>query len=151
MAHGTLFRVGDKVMQITNDYDLEWTYGEKTGRGIYNGDIGIITDMDLSESELVVDFGDKVATYTFDELDELELAYAITVHKSQGSEYPVVILPAYSCAPMLMTRNLLYTAATRAKEMIIIVGRVSVVRKMVENKQKKYRYTTLMHRILEYN
>ena len=97
---------------------------------------------------MTVRFDDKLATYDFDLLDELELAYAITVHKSQGSEYPVVIIPMYSCPPMLMTRNLLYTAVTRAKKMVVMVGRADIVSKMVKNNSEIQRYTTLMHRIV---
>jgi exodeoxyribonuclease V alpha subunit len=96
-------------------------------------------------------FDDRVAKYTFDLLDELELAYAITVHKSQGSEYPVVIIPMYSCPPMLMSRNLLYTAVTRARKMVIMVGRADIVNKMVENNREVKRYTTLKYRIIDYD
>ena len=150
LSHGTVFREGDKVMQIVNDYDLEWTSGSKMGLGVYNGDIGVITSIDLEESSLTVDFDDKRVIYSFELLDELELAYAITVHKSQGSEYPVVIIPAYHCAPMLMNRNLLYTAVTRAKEMVVIVGRGDVIERMVNNKREILRFTTLKNRILDY-
>ena len=93
---------------------------------------------------------EKIADYSFDMLEELELAYAITVHKNQGSEYPIVVFPAYSCPPMLMTRNLLYTALTRARRMVIIVGRPDVVRKMVDNNRVVMRYTTLKDRICDY-
>ena len=95
-------------------------------------------------------FDDKVASYPFDKLDELELAYAITVHKSQGSEYPIVILPMYSCPPMLKTRNLLYTAITRAKRMVILVGRPEIVGEMVANSREMFRYTTLKQRLCDY-
>jgi exodeoxyribonuclease V alpha subunit len=95
-------------------------------------------------------FDDKNVEYSFDMLDELELAYAVTVHKSQGSEYPVVVIPMYACAPMLMTRNLLYTAVTRAKNMVILVGRSDIPRKMVENNRQIDRYTSLKDKICEY-
>ena len=149
-AHGVVFREGDKVMQIVNNYDIEWRRGSQDGTGIFNGDIGVIESIDLNESIIVVRYDDRVATYGFDLLDELELAYAITVHKSQGSEYPVVIIPAYSCPPMLMTRNLLYTAVTRAKRMVIMVGRADIVTRMVSNNSELKRYTTLSERIVDY-
>ena len=150
-AHGTLFRVGDKVMQTVNNYDIEWHRGSQDGMGIFNGDIGVIESIDLGESVMRIRFDDRLATYGFDLLDELELAYAITVHKSQGSEYPVVIIPMYSCPPMLMTRNLLYTAVTRAKKMVVMVGRSDIVSKMVSNNSELKRYTTLRERIVECN
>jgi exodeoxyribonuclease V alpha subunit len=142
-----VFREGDRVMQITNNYEIEWTRGHVDGMGVFNGDIGTIQKIDSIEQTMTVRFDDKLATYDFDLLDELELAYAITVHKSQGSEYPVVIIPMYSCPPMLMTRNLLYTAVTRAKKMVVMVGRADIVSKMVKNNSEIQRYTTLMHRI----
>ncbi|MBQ9069796.1 MAG: ATP-dependent RecD-like DNA helicase [Clostridia bacterium] len=149
-AHGTLFRVGDRVMQTVNNYEIEWTKGYSEGMGIFNGDIGTIESISFENSVMEIRFDDRLAKYGFDLLDELELAYAITVHKSQGSEYPVVIIPMYSCPPMLMTRNLLYTAVTRAKKMVIMVGRADMVMKMVENKSEILRYTTLKERIKEY-
>ena len=149
--HGTVFREGDRVMQMVNNYEIEWTRGHVEGVGVFNGDIGIIQSIDREEQVMTVRYEDKLATYTFDLLSELELAYAITVHKSQGSEYPVVILSMYSCPPMLMTRNLLYTAVTRAKNMVIMVGRAEIVAKMVENNSEIKRYTTLMHRIVDFN
>ena len=150
-AHGTVFRVGDKVMQTTNNYEIEWHRGSAEGMGIFNGDIGVIQSINIADESMRICFDDRVANYTFDLLEELELAYAITVHKSQGSEYPVVILPMYSCPPMLMTRNLLYTAVTRAKRMVIMVGRSEIVMKMVENNSEILRYTTLKHRIIDCN
>lgn len=148
-AHGTLFREGDKVMQTANNYEIEWKRGSVDGIGIFNGDIGVIESIDLEDSCMRIRFDDRVTNYDFSLLEELELAYAITVHKSQGSEYPVVIIPMYSCPPMLMTRNLLYTAVTRAKKMVIMVGRAEIVTKMVENNSEILRYTTLGHRIIE--
>ncbi len=150
--HGsTLFREGDKVMQIINDYDIEWESGRQSGTGIFNGDIGVIDEINEREEYILVRFDDKSAKYKFDMLDELDLAYAITVHKSQGSEYPVVILPMYSCAPQLMIRNLLYTAVTRAKGMLILVGRPDIPGRMVENNKEIKRYTTLKNRICDYS
>ena len=150
-AHGTLFREGDKVMQTANNYEIEWKRGSSEGIGIFNGDIGVIESINNEEAYMKIRFDDRVATYDFVLLEELELAYAITVHKSQGSEYPVVIIPMYSCPPMLMTRNLLYTAVTRAKKMVVMVGRAEIVMKMVENNSEILRYTTLKHRLMEYS
>ena len=146
-AHGTLFREGDRVMQTVNNYEIMWKRGAHEGVGVFNGDIGTIVTIDLENGNMLVKFDDRLATYGFDILDELELAYAITVHKSQGSEYPVVIIPMYSCPPMLMSRNLLYTAVTRAKKMVIMVGRADIVMKMVENNLEVKRYTTLRQRL----
>ena len=150
--HGsTLFREGDKVMQVVNDYDIEWESARHSGRGVFNGDIGVIEMINEREERLVVRFDDKSVSYKFDMLDELDLAYAITVHKSQGSEYPVVILPMYYCAPQLMIRNLFYTAVTRAKGMLILVGRPDIPGRMVENNREIKRYTTLKNRICDYS
>jgi exodeoxyribonuclease V alpha subunit len=149
-AHGTLFREGDRVMQIANNYDIEWEKNGAIGVGLFNGDIGIIESINQSEECLTIRFDDKIADYSFDLLDELDLAYAITVHKSQGSEYPVVIIPMYACAPMLMARNLLYTAVTRAKNMVILVGRSDIPKKMIENNRQILRYTALKDKICDY-
>ena len=149
-AHGVVFREGDRVMQITNNYDIEWEKDCIGGVGLFNGDIGVIETINLREESMTIVFDDKTAEYSFDMLDELELAYAITVHKSQGSEYPVVVIPMYTCAPMLMTRNLFYTAVTRAKNMVILVGRSDIPRKMVENNRQIKRYTALKDKICEY-
>ena len=137
-------------MQVVNNYDIEWEKNGAVGVGLFNGDIGEITSIDLREENLTVLFDDRTATYSFDMLDELELAYAITIHKSQGSEYPVIIVPMYSCPPMLMTRNLLYTAVTRARSMVILVGRADIPSKMVANNREVMRYTTLKHKIRDY-
>ena len=150
LSHGTVFREGDKVMQISNNYDLEWEKNGTVGMGVFNGDVGIIQAIDLRNEALTVVFDDKTAVYPFDSLDELELAYAITVHKSQGSEYPVVVIPMYACPPMLRTRNLLYTAITRAKNMVILVGRPEIVMEMAGNNREVRRYTTLRQRICDY-
>jgi len=147
-AHGITFREGDKVMQVVNNYEIEWEKTSKKGVGIFNGDIGVIDRIDLTGERIYVRFDDKLATYGFELLDELELAYSITVHKSQGSEYPVVIIPMYSCTPMLQTRNLFYTAVTRAKKMVILVGRAEIAEHMVKNNRQILRYTTLKDRII---
>ncbi|MBO7195781.1 MAG: ATP-dependent RecD-like DNA helicase [Clostridia bacterium] len=149
-SHGTVFREGDRVMQIVNNYDIEWEKNGATGVGLFNGDIGVVERIDYSDETVSVRFDDKVAQYSYDMLEELELAYAITVHKSQGSEYPVVIIPMFSCAPMLMARNLLYTAVTRAKSMVILVGRSDLPRKMTENNRYVLRFTSLKDKICDY-
>lgn len=146
----TIFRVGDKVMQIKNNYDREWMVGEKKGVGVFNGDIGLIESIDPKNEYVSVLFDDRRVEYGFSELDELEHAFAITVHKSQGSEYPVVIMPMYSFAPMLLTRNLFYTAVTRSQRMVILVGRKDVVMNMVDNNRQAKRYTGLRRLLVAY-
>ncbi len=141
-------REGDRVMQIRNNYDLMWERGEENGCGVFNGDIGIIESISQKDHSVEVVFDDRHVTYDFTALDELELAYAVTVHKSQGSEYPVVILPLYSAPPMLLTRNLLYTAVTRAQKMVILVGREDIAAQMVNNNRQSMRYTGLCARLL---
>ena len=147
----TVFRVGDRVMQTKNNYDIEWESGngidQTVGNGVFNGDIGTIVFIDAAEGEMTVAFDDKEAAYTGDMLDELEHAWAVTVHKSQGSEYPFVIIPAYNAPPLLLTRNLLYTAVTRARRMVILVGREDIVRTMVDNARQTMRYTGLRARL----
>lgn len=147
---GTLFREGDKVMQIKNNYNTPWKILGKTGMsidegtGVFNGDCGIITAIKEEEEILIVTFEDsKVVEYEFNQLDELELAYAVTIHKSQGSEYPVVILPIHSGPPMLLSRNLLYTAVTRAKKMVVGVGLVETMHRMIDNNREIERYSSL--------
>ncbi|MFA5561038.1 MAG: ATP-dependent RecD-like DNA helicase [Eubacteriales bacterium] len=142
-----VFRVGDKVMQIRNNYELSWTKDGIESSGVFNGDIGIITDINPSKKNLLINFEDRVATYDFALLDEIEHAYAITVHKSQGSEYPLVIFPLFHCPPMLRTRNLFYTALTRAREMVILVGSEQIARQMAENNRHVMRYTALEERL----
>lgn len=149
-SHGVIFREGDRVMQVTNNYDVEWEKYGIGGVGLFNGDIGVIETINLREENMTIIFDDKTVEYSFDMLEELELAYAVTVHKSQGSEYPIVVIPMYACAPMLMTRNLFYTAVTRAKNMVILVGRSDIPRKMVENNRQIFRYTALKDKICEY-
>lgn len=147
----TIFRVGDRVMQTKNNYDIEWESGNgvdrTAGSGVFNGDIGTVVFIDTAEGEMVVSFDDKEATYTGEMLDELEHAWAVTVHKSQGSEYPFVIIPMYNAPPLLLTRNLLYTAVTRAQRMVILVGREDVIRTMVDNDRQTLRYTGLARRL----
>lgn len=144
-----IFREGDKVMQTANDYEIEWEKNGAAGIGVFNGDIGYIEEINTTKEEVVIRFDDRIARYSYELCEELDLAYAITVHKSQGSEYPVVIIPMYYCAPMLMTRNLLYTAVTRAKKMVILVGRSDIPHKMVANNREVMRYTTLAPRIAD--
>ena len=140
-----IFREGDRVMQIRNNYDITWDKDGKNGIGIFNGDIGTIGAIDFAEESMTINFDERVAVYDFTMLEELEHAYAITIHKSQGSEYPVVIIPAYGAAPQLLTRNLLYTAVTRAQEMVIIVGRADIISAMVDNNRLAKRYTGLQY------
>ena len=144
-------REGDKVMQIKNNYDIEWNKNGTQGFGIFNGDIGVIKKIDLSEELITVDFEDKICEYDYTMLDELELAYAITVHKSQGSEYPIVIMPLYRYTPKLLTRNLLYTAITRAQSIVILVGNGEVARAMVDNNRQTKRYTGLRYALEKYD
>lgn len=141
-----VFREGDKVMQIKNDYDLSWKSTDgKTGMGVFNGDIGIITDIDARDETVTIDFEGRVTEYDFSQLDELEHAYAVTAHKSQGSEYKIVVIPAFDAPFPLMTRNLLYTAVTRAKNMVVIVGSSRSLGVMVGNNRIPVRHTALKH------
>ena len=145
---GTTFRKGDKVMQVRNNYDLAWKKGDEDGDGVFNGDIGYILAVDRRERGLVVEFDDgRVAEYDESLLDDLELAYCMSVHKSQGSEFDAVVLPLLSGPPMLMTRNLLYTAITRAKRLVVIVGREDCLRRMVDNDHIALRYSALDWRL----
>jgi exodeoxyribonuclease V alpha subunit len=150
-AHDIVLREGDKVMQIKNNYNITWHKDETEGIGIFNGDIGIINRINYEDETLEINFDERIATYEFNLLEELEHAYAITVHKSQGSEYPVVIIPMYGFAPQLMTRNLLYTAVTRAQEMVIMVGRRDVVASMVDNDRRTKRYSALAELLREFD
>ena len=138
-----VFREGDKVMQIRNNYDLTWNEDGKERFGIYNGDIGVIEKIYDRQSYMMINFDGREVKYGFDLLDDLEHAYAITVHKSQGSEYPFVVMPLTDFPPMLMTRNLLYTAVTRAKTMAVLIGREDALARMVENDRETVRYTGL--------
>ena len=138
-----VFREGDKVMQIRNNYDLVWDENGTERFGIYNGDIGVIKKIYDRQSYMLIDFDGREVKYGFDLLEDLEHAYAITVHKSQGSEYPFVVMPVTDFPPMLMTRNLLYTAVTRAKTMAVLVGREDALSRMLENDRETVRYTGL--------
>ena len=144
-----VFREGDKVMQIKNNYHLAWTRSlphqpPEMGEGVYNGDLGTIMSIDLYDQTLEVLFDDgRSAVYSFSMLEELELAYCISIHKSQGSEFPIVLLPLLGGPPMLLNRNLLYTAVTRARHMVCILGRQSCIQQMVRNNQVKRRYSGL--------
>ncbi len=151
-----LFRAGDKVMQIKNNYQMEWEvvskYGipEDKGLGVFNGDMGVIREINEFSQELVVEFDEcRRVAYPFHQLDEIELAYAVTIHKSQGSEYPAVIMPLLSGPRMLMNRNLLYTGVTRAKYCVTILGSRQVVGDMIANESQNRRYTSLCDRIRE--
>lgn len=155
-AAGTLFRLGDKVMQIKNNYQIEWRlcnrYGIPIdkGTGVFNGDTGVIREINLFAELLTVEFDEgKFVDYSFRQLEELELAYAITIHKSQGSEYPAVVIPVYSGPRMLMTRNLIYTAVTRARSCVCLVGIPQVFQQMVDNAMEQKRYSGLKARIEE--
>ena len=144
-----IYRVGDRVMQVRNNYDVMWetTDGRDCGMGIFNGDIGSIVSIDKEQNLITVDFDGHRADYTPDMMNELEPAYAITVHKSQGSEYRAVILSAVDAAPMLLTRGVLYTAMTRAKELLIIVGDEVVLSRMAANDRQQRRYSGLRARL----
>ena len=144
-----IFREGDRVMQIRNNYDIMWkkTDGSEVGTGIFNGDVGIIQSIDNGTETLTIRFDDREADYDFTQLNELEPAYAMTVHKSQGSEYRAVILTAWNGSPYLLSRSILYTAITRARELLIIVGREETVGVMVENAKKNRRYSGLKLRL----
>ena len=155
-AHDQVFRVGDKVMQTRNNYQMEWeipgNFGMpiEKGTGVFNGDFGVIADVDTELAELIVRFDeDKVVHYPFTQLEDLELAYAITVHKSQGSEYPAVILPLLSGPSGLFNRNLLYTAITRARKCVVILGERETIAQMEQNISQYTRYSGLKDRILE--
>ena len=143
------FREGDRVMQIRNNYDILWKKadGSTVGAGIFNGDVGRIQTIDPASETLTVLFDDRLAEYDFTQLGELEPAYAMTVHKSQGSEYRAVILTAWNGSPYLLSRSILYTAITRARELLIIVGREETVGVMVENARKNRRYSGLKLRL----
>lgn len=151
-----IFREGDKIMQIKNNYQLTWEikskYGITTenGTGVFNGDMGVIKEINLFAEELVIEFDEgRMVEYSFSQLEELELAYATTIHKAQGSEYPAVIMPLLTGPRMLMNRNLLYTAVTRAKNCVIIVGSEKTVQAMIENESEQHRYSSLSERIIE--
>ena len=155
-SHGVIFREGDKVMQIRNNYQIEWECRNQkgflidSGMGIFNGDCGIIKEINSFAEQMTIDFDDgKIVDYPFSQLDELELAYAVTIHKSQGSEYPAVVLPLLGGPQMLLNRNLLYTAVTRAKNCVTLVGSRNTINTMINNVNEQQRYSGLMRRIQE--
>ena len=148
----TVFRVGDRVIQIKNNYDIAWKDKlGKSGMGIYNGDIGTIVEIDTVSEYLKVDYDDRTALYGFEMLNELEHAWALTVHKSQGSEYRAVILSFNPVAQLLLTRSVLYTAVTRAKELLIMVGDDNVAHRMIDNHKQSRRYSALRIRLTDEN
>jgi exodeoxyribonuclease V alpha subunit len=142
---GAVFRDGDRIMQTRNNYDLKWLKDDEEGDGIFNGDMGVILHIYPEEEYMEVDFDGRIVDYEFSLLEDLVHSYAVTVHKSQGSEYPVVIMPAWSFQTALMTRKLLYTGVTRAKKMVVLVGGKYNIQKMVNNKYVSKRYTALKH------
>lgn len=144
-VENAVLRCGDKVMHTRNNYDICWTRDDgEMGSGVFNGDIGILETLDVRAQTLQVRYDDRVATYTTEDAKDLELAYAVTVHKSQGSEFDAVVLPLFHLQPQLCYRNLLYTAVTRAKKLLIIVGSADTLRRMVDNHRKMLRYTGLL-------
>lgn len=146
---GKILREGDKVMQIKNNYDILWTKGGDEGSGIFNGDIGIIERIDNISSAFSVNFEDRIAVYSFENANEIEHAYAITVHKSQGNEFKAVVMPVFNVIPNLCYRNLLYTAVTRAKNIMVLIGSADVVYNMTANNSRTKRYTALKHFLAE--
>jgi exodeoxyribonuclease V alpha subunit len=151
-----LFREGDKVMQTKNNYQMEWEIRSKygipveKGMGIFNGDMGVINSIHEQDRYMVITFDDgKVVEYPFIDVEDIDLAYAITVHKSQGSEFGYVVIPVFSYMPMLMTKNLFYTAITRAKTMVILVGNERVIDSMIHNNSYTKRFTGLCERLLK--
>lgn len=137
-------------MQTENDYDLAWTKGKENGSGVFNGDMGRIEKIDSRHKAVKVFFDDgRSALYGFDKLKNLSLSYAVTVHKSQGSEFDCVIMPLYKCAPQLMTKNLFYTAVTRAKTLVVLVGLAEAAEYMVHNTIEHRRYSGLADRIAD--
>ncbi len=157
LPNGIIFREGDKVMQVRNNYKLEWTIYQEKGRfkveegvGVFNGDMGIVKEIDDYNEEVVVVFDDeKEVRYPYNMLDELELSYAITIHKSQGSEYPAVVIPLFSGPKVLMNRNLLYTAVTRAKQCVVLVGSGHMIESMILNNDEQKRYSSLDIRMVQ--
>ena len=137
----------DKVMQVRNNYDIKWDYKGVQGTGVYNGDIGIIETINTTEQYLIVDYDERKVKYDFEELDQIEHAYAVTVHKSQGSEFNTVIIPLYVCYEKLFNRNLIYTAMTRAKSLLIFIGKRSVIDYMIDNTNENKRLTGLKYKI----
>ena len=148
---GYILREGDKVMQIKNNYDVPWFKSDENGTGVFNGDIGILTRIDKANDIINVQFDDREAMYSIENAKEIELAYAMTVHKSQGSEFDVVVMPTINTPPKLAYRNLFYTALTRAKSLLIIVGNHGSIKAMVDNDKKSRRYSALIHFLYKEN
>ena len=151
-----LFREGDKVMQIRNNYQLEWEIRSKygipvdRGMGVFNGDMGVIRSIETFSETMTVEFDEgRMVEYSFKQLEELELAYAITIHKSQGSEYPAVVIPLLSGPRLLMNRNLLYTAVTRARKCVTVVGNEVTFQEMIRNGNQQRRYSGLKRQLTE--
>lgn len=144
-----VFREGDKVMQTKNNYNIHWESTDDEGDGIFNGDIGFIEIIDIARDAIVIDFSGKRATYSKEQLTEIELAYAVTVHKSQGSEFDAVVMPVISVNSRLCYRNLLYTAVTRAKKLLVLVGTTGCLNSMIENNKTQLRYSALKHFMLD--
>lgn len=144
------FREGDKVMQIRNNYDIYWegVDGKSYSSGVYNGDLGIIKTVTQDYIEVI--FDDRIVKYETNIIEEIEHAYAITIHKSQGSEFPVVVMIITNGPPMLYTRNLLYTGVTRAKELLIMIGKENVINRMIDNVDTKKRNTGLKYKLEKY-
>jgi exodeoxyribonuclease V alpha subunit len=154
--HGILFREQDKIMQIKNDYQMKWVkktrFGDvyEEGTGVFNGDVGVIRRILELEETVEVEFEEgKLVSYEYSQMDEMELAYAITIHKSQGSEYPAVVIPILSGPRMLLNRNLLYTAVTRAKKCVTLVGSSDTIYQMIRNVFEQKRYSSLSLRLQE--
>ena len=147
---GTVFREGDKIMQIRNNYDVLWsTQSGEEGTGVFNGDVGVIEKIDRLGGQLRVRFDDKTAVYSIEEAGQLEHAYAMTVHKSQGSEFAAVIIPICPCPRQLLYRSLIYTAVTRARTLLIMVGQPGILAEMIENRKRNARYTALSRFMIE--
>ena len=151
-----VFREGDKIMQVKNNYSLKWDIVNKNnirisnGLGIFNGDTGHILNINHDSKKVLIKFDDnKLVEYDFSQLDEIDLAYAITIHKSQGSEYKAVIIPIFSGPPIFMNKNLLYTAVTRAKKLAILIGSTKTIYSMIKNKKQLDRFSNLSQRIKE--
>ena len=153
---GKTFKLYDRVIQMKNNYDLEAIiendFYKETTKGVFNGDLGYISSIDVEEKILEVTFDDaKKVKYLPEDLDQLELSYAMTIHKSQGSEFPVVVIPLFWAPPMLLTRNLIYTAITRASKLVVLVGKYEYLMKMIENNKTRIRYSNLKNKLIEAN
>ena len=144
-----ILREGDKVMQMKNNYNIIWTSLDNTseGMGVFNGDVGIVTQINHTFESITVTYDDKVVKYPFKDIENIDLAYAVTVHKSQGNEFPVVIMPMYDGPEMLINRNLFYTAVTRARNLVVLVGTENVICKMVNNNKERMRWSGLLDEI----